>query len=140
MSNLNSQNIIHRDLKTENILFNYNNNEDLLNQNIKKAQIKIIDFGFWRYLHNNEEANSILGNPLFMEPIILKSITKGNNYFHTSYDKKNRYFINYIITYYIIMGNLPFICHTCDNLFKIIQKENIFYLKYLNFLLLLKDI
>ncbi len=121
ISNLHSQNIIHRDLKTENILFKYDNIEDLLNQNIKKAQIKIIDFGFSRYLQKNEEANSILGTPLYMDPIILKSITSGN--FDISYDNKIDIWSIGIITYYILMGNLPFIGHTCDDLFKTIKER-----------------
>jgi len=122
ISNLHSQNIIHRDLKTENILFNYENIEDLLSQNIKKSQIKIIDFGFSRYLQKNEEAKSILGTPLYMDPLILKCITSGN-YFHISYDNKIDIWSIGIITYFILMGNLPFIGHTCDDLFKTIKER-----------------
>ena len=122
ISNLHSQNIIHRDLKTENILFKYDNIEDLLNQNIKKAEIKIIDFGFSRYLQKNEEANSILGTPLYMDPIMLECINSGNLN-ETGYDNKIDIWSIGIITYFILMGNLPFIGHTCDDLFKTIKER-----------------
>ena len=137
LSNLHSQNIIHRDLKTDNILLNYNNIEDLLNQNIKKAEIKIIDFGFSRYLKKNEEANSILGTPLYMDPIMLECINSGNLN-ETGYDNKIDIWSIGIITYYILMGNLPFIGHTCDDLFKTIQERKYILPKKSEFLIITK--
>ena len=38
--------IIHRDLKLENILLHFDNEDDRINKRILKAKIKIIDFGF----------------------------------------------------------------------------------------------
>jgi len=38
--------IIHRDLKLDNILVNFDNEEDKKNMNLFGAQVKIIDFGF----------------------------------------------------------------------------------------------
>ena len=41
---LHKKKILHRDLKLDNILINYENENDRLNNNIMKGQIKIIDF------------------------------------------------------------------------------------------------
>ncbi|MCQ2817807.1 MAG: serine/threonine-protein kinase [archaeon] len=71
---LNKENIIHRDIKSENILLDYNTEEDKENINVLKAKIIIIDFGFARYLKNNDLATSIIGTPLFMDPSILHSV------------------------------------------------------------------
>ena len=70
---LNKNKIIHRDIKVENILLHYTHQEDLLTMNIMKAQVKIIDFGFARYLEQNELASTILGTPLFMDPKMLSA-------------------------------------------------------------------
>ena len=37
-----------------------------------KATVKIIDFGFARYLKNEELAFSTLGSPINMDPVILR--------------------------------------------------------------------
>ena len=71
LNSLNSQNIIHRDIKLSNILINYLNNSDLTNENILNAEIKIIDFGFAKYLKQDEFTNSIIGTPFYMDPKIL---------------------------------------------------------------------
>ena len=119
LSNLNSQNIIHRDLKLDNIIFNYENQEDLLLKKIKKAQIKIIDFGFARYLEKNEKAESILGTPVFMDPNILNNL-----YSQTiGYNKKADIWSIGVITYIMLTGNLPFDGHSCEDLFKSIKER-----------------
>ena len=41
LSNLNSQNIIHRDLKLDNIIFNYENQEDLILKKLRKLKLKL---------------------------------------------------------------------------------------------------
>ena len=64
--------IMHRDIKLENIMISYNNDDDLNNLNLLKARIKIIDFGsaikgFGR---------TILGSELTMDPFIINKYTK----------------------------------------------------------------
>ena len=76
---LNNKNIVHRDIKTENILIHYSNNEDLQSHNLSNAKIKLIDFGFAKHLEKNELASSLIGTPLFMDPIIIQAIIKNEN-------------------------------------------------------------
>ena len=45
---IHSKNIIHRDIKLENILLHFDNPQDKENLNMMKARVKIIDFGFAR--------------------------------------------------------------------------------------------
>ena len=63
--------IIHRDLKLDNILVTYKHKEDKLNDNLLKAQIKIIDFGLAIQLGPKGFAETIIGTPLFMDPKML---------------------------------------------------------------------
>lgn len=62
--------VIHRDLKLENIMLNYNNEIDRQNLNILKSQIKIIDFGT---AIQAETARTIVGTAPYMDPNILKN-------------------------------------------------------------------
>ena len=68
--------IIHRDLKLENILVNFKNQNDKSFLNMYGAEVKIIDFGFSTYTNNQDLHKSVLGSPLYMDPIILKKYTK----------------------------------------------------------------
>ena len=43
---IHGSNIIHRDLKSENIMINFKSEEDKQNLNLMNSIIKIIDFGF----------------------------------------------------------------------------------------------
>ena len=62
--------IIHRDLKLENILLHFDNEDDRINKRILKAKIKIINFGFARYLKGL--AGNVVGTtPMFWDPKIL---------------------------------------------------------------------
>ena len=65
--------IIHRDIKLDNILIHYDDEEDKKNFNLMKAQVKIIDFGFSCFY--DELKKSILGSPINMDPLILKKLT-----------------------------------------------------------------
>ena len=51
---LHAKRILHRDIKLDNILVHFENEEDRKNKNMLKAKVKIIDFGFARYLKNEE--------------------------------------------------------------------------------------
>lgn len=76
--------VIHRDLKLQNIMLNFpENDEELINMNKEerkkflrtvdllkiKFEIKIADFGFSKKLKKLEEINkTICGTPLYMAP------------------------------------------------------------------------
>ena len=47
---LHDKRIIHRHITLENILIHYDSEEDKKNKNLKNSKLKIIDFGFARYL------------------------------------------------------------------------------------------
>ena len=55
---LHKKNIVHRDIKLDNILLNYDSEDDKRNKNLIKARVKITDFGFSRYLAQSERSFS----------------------------------------------------------------------------------
>ena len=71
------KNIIHRDLKLDNIMVNFNNERDKENLDMMKAEIKIIDFGFATDTGSKENlARTAVGTALNMDPIILEKYNK----------------------------------------------------------------
>ena len=85
---LHGKKIIHRDLKLENLLLNYESEEDRNNSNLLKAEIKIIDFGFSTYLDGTHLRYSILGSPINMDPILLTKLNNQNISYLIGYDEK----------------------------------------------------
>ena len=76
---IHGNNIIHRDLKLENIMAHFKNEEDKINLNMMKAEIKIIDFGLSKILSSsNGFATSLVGTPLYEDPKILEMNLKLN--------------------------------------------------------------
>ena len=129
---MNNYDIIHRDIKGENILLHYDNDKDLITNNYLKAKVKIIDFGFSRFLKNNELAKSIIGSPLYMDPSILTTfLKKRDNIEDGFYDEKVDVWSLGILTYKLLLGNIPF---KGDNL-----KELIDFINNKNFILPMKD-
>ena len=133
--------IIHRDLKLENILLHYDNEDDHKQKNILKAKIKIIDFGFARYI-NEGIAVSILGSPLFMDPRILLKLNKLDNSKDFKYEEKADIYSLGIICYILLTGNQLFDVNRMDDLiretelgiYKIsvhLSKETISFLNYM---------
>lgn len=119
---MNNYNIIHRDIKGENILLHYEDDKDLITNNYLKAKVKIIDFGFSRFLKNNELAKSIIGSPLYMDPSILTAfITKRENIEDGFYEKKVDIWSLGVLTYKLLLGNIPF---KGDNLKELIDFIN----------------
>ena len=132
--------IIHRDLKLTNILLHYDNESDRIQKNILKSKIKIIDFGFARYI-NNELAGSTLGSPLFMDPRILFKMAKIDNDVLIYGEKADIYSLG-IICYFLLTGNQLFDVTTMQDLinetnkgvYKIsvnLSKETISFLNYM---------
>ena len=69
---LHGKRIIHRNIKLDNILVNFENEIDEVNLNLLKCQIELIDFGLATYLNDSNVAYTALGTPIYMDPIILK--------------------------------------------------------------------
>ena len=81
--------ILHRDIKLENILLNYDSEEDRKNLNLMKATVKIIDFGFAAKIEKNGLKYTTLGSPINMDPIILNALKKrGKKTRKLGYDQK----------------------------------------------------
>ena len=85
---LHQRKIIHRDLKLENLLINYESEEDKNNLNLLKAEVKIIDFGFATHLDGSHLRYSILGSPINMDPILLTKLNNQNISYLIGYDEK----------------------------------------------------
>jgi len=121
---LHKSNIIHRDLKMENILFHFDSQEDIKNMNILKSQIKIIDFGFAKYLIDSSVASSICGSPINMDPMILKALAYkqiGNDFGYT--EKADMWSLG-IMVYTMLIGKPPFIASNYKDLYLQINKGN----------------
>jgi len=118
---LDRMNIIHRDLKLDNILVNFKNDEDKEKLNMMNATIKIIDFGFARFLDQSELANSILGSPMNMDPTLLGGIVNKN---YVTYDEKADIWSLATIAYNLFTGYPPFTASSYENLYKAVSKGN----------------
>ena len=71
---LHGKRIIHRDIKLDNILVNFENEKDKNSINLLNAKIKLIDFGFATHLGSKNLRYSTLGSPINMDPILLKKL------------------------------------------------------------------
>jgi len=85
---LHELNIVHRDLKTENMLFCKN-----------KKFVKLIDFGFAKFCHKVPQLSGIKGTPYFMSPEVVKG---------ESHDKRTDLWSMGVITYLLLSGKPPF--------------------------------
>lgn len=117
---LQRSNIIHRDLKLDNIMIHFKSDDDKVSLNMSKAEVKIIDFGFAKYLEQNDLANSILGSPLNMDPILLGGIINQSQ--HTIYDEKADIWSLGTICYTILIGKPPFQASTYKELYDLTMK------------------
>ena len=121
MNYLHSRNIMHRDIKLENILLNYDSEEDKNNLNIMKASVKIVDFGFAIYLKNSL-TESVVGNPLNMDPLILKKLTSNGRIKKLGYDTKADVWSLGSICYEMLIGKPAFDAEDIDDLVDKIEK------------------
>lgn len=87
---LNSKEIIHRDLKPQNIM---------IRGEFPNATLKIADFGFARFLHQNDLAETICGSPIYMAPEIQ---------FNAAYTAEVDMWSVGVIIYEMTVGRTPF--------------------------------
>jgi len=120
---LHNKKIIFRDVKLENMMLHYEDENDRINNNIMKAKIKIIDFGFAKHLKKGELTNSIVGAPFSMEPImIFKLFSNNQEYKDYEYDEKVDIWSLGILFYELLTGKVPFEADDLEELVDKLQK------------------
>ena len=109
--------IIHRDIKLDNILLNFDTEKDKENLNMMKATAKIIDFGFACRISKKGLQYSTLGSPINMDPIILKKLnTPGRKARQLGYDQKADIWSLGTICYEMLIGRPAFDAEDMDDL------------------------
>ena len=121
---LHLKNILHRDIKLDNILVNFDNDEDKRNNNMLKAKVKIIDFGFARHLAPAQLAYSTLGSPVNMDPGILRKLNKMDNQNDYGYDQKADIWSLGTICYEMLIGKTTFDANSMRDLVRKVESGN----------------
>ena len=121
---LHKKNILHRDIKLDNILVNYDSEEDRKKQNLLKAKVKIIDLGFARHLNPSQLAYSILGSPINMDPGILRKLNKMENSRNYGYDQKADIWSLGTICYEMLIGKCTFDAENMRELINKVERGN----------------
>ena len=121
---LHARKILHRDIKLENILVKFPTEEDRQNLNMLKTEIKITDFGFSRYLKADSLAKSLLGNPINMDPKILRKMAKIDNDTEFGYDEKADIWSLGTITYELLVGYPAYEASSYEELIQKIDEGN----------------
>ena len=117
--------IVHRDLKLDNILLNFPNENDKANLNMLKAEIKLIDFGFSTRLRtvNGNLANTILGTPSNMEPHMLRDMENQRPSLK-GYNEKIDIWSLGTLCYEMLVGRMAFAGHSMEELYKKVKAGN----------------
>ena len=123
---LHKRNILHRDIKLDNILVNFDSEEDKKSRNMLKAKVKIIDFGFARHLNPSQLAYSTLGSPINMDPGILRKLNKMEHSKEYGYDQKADIWSLGTICYEMLIGKCTFDAESMRELVSKVEKGNYF--------------
>ena len=99
--------IVHRDLKLDNILINYESEVDKNQINLLKSEIKIVDFGFATHMTSAKLLTSAIGSPFNMDPRILKKFTSRKNNLQR-YDEKADIWSLGTLCYKMLVGENAF--------------------------------
>ena len=93
---LHTNNIVHRDLKLENILISEIEKDKSTNKNL--FWIKIIDFGTAKIFEKNKNEKAVVGSSYYIAPEVL----------HKNYNEKCDTWSAGVILYMLIVGRAPF--------------------------------
>ena len=126
MKYLHQKRIIHRDLKLENILVIFENDNDKAKMNMMKAKVKIIDFGFATHLGASNLRYSTLGSPINMDPLLLKKLVHKNkgNMNLIGYDEKADIWSLGTVCYELLIGKEVFNAQTMIDLIRNVENGN----------------
>ena len=119
---LHKNTILHRDLKLDNILVNFEDEKDRKSLNMLKSQVKLIDFGFARYLPKENLAYSTLGSPVNMDPGILKKLNKVEHSNEYGYDEKADIWSLGTLCYEMLVGRNVFDAESMKDLLNKVNK------------------
>ena len=116
---IHSKSIIHRDIKLDNILVNFNNKDDLLKCNLLASEVKIIDFGLAKKI-GPDGADTFIGTPFNMAPTILGGFNeeKGEIGEVKKYNQKADIWSLGTICYQMLTGNTLFQVNNIKDLVK----------------------
>ena len=121
---IHNKNIIHRDLKLDNIMVAFNNKNDINNLDMMKAKVKIIDFGFSCFLKKGKLALSAIGTPLYADPLILKKFNHNESVNSLGYGKEIDIWSLGILCYEMLMGHVLFNEDSVKELIDKVEKGN----------------
>ena len=114
---IHNKNIMHRDIKLQNILLHYDNEKDKKDFNLMKAKVKIIDFGFACKIQKDTLQFTAIGNPINMDPLILKKLnSNGKKARQLGYDQKADIWSIGAICYEMLIGRAAFDAEDMDEL------------------------
>ena len=85
---LHNKKIVHTNISLDNIMINYEDENDRINNNIMKAKIKIFCFSLASYLKKGEYLYSITGGHINLDPICIFKLNKIQEYKYSGYDEK----------------------------------------------------
>jgi len=117
---IHQKDIIHRDIKLANILVKFNSDDDAQRLNMKKATIKISDFGISL---DGEKGFTTIGAPAYMDPIILKKL-QDKNLKTLGYDKSVDIWSLGIACYEMLTGRKAFVGKSLNDLYQNVEKGN----------------
>ena len=92
---MHKKNVIHRDLKLENVMVDIGSNE----QGKPELILKLTDFGFSKVLETNKKETNKLGTTLYMAPELFKGV---------EYDHKVDTWALGVMVYIMLSGKYPF--------------------------------
>jgi serine/threonine-protein kinase Chk2 len=96
--------VVHRDMKLENVLLCYRNNEDI------PSLVKVTDFGLSKMINNETFLKTICGTKLYIAPEIIRSTMEDYNG-QIEYDAKVDMWSLGVILYILLSGSPPFDKH-----------------------------
>lgn len=103
---LNKYNIMHRDMKPDNIFFN-------------NGVIKLGDFGFCKNLNSADEmTKTMLGSPIYMAPQVLKG---------EIYSNKADIWSLGVVMFEMIYGQCPFQSNSIANLIQVLNSKDLYF-------------